>query len=338
MRRRAARGLFHALTSPDHIAAAVVRTVRGKRRRPDVAAFLLDLEGHERTVLARLADGTWSPQRPTLLLLRDPKPRVIAKSTVADRVVHSAVALLLEPVILRSASEADFACRPAYGTHRAVLALQRAMRDHRFVLHLDIRSYFPSVRPEIVAQQVRGKIDDPAFVAVVERILESGRGLYDTPAARRFAHIDPDWPPPGRGLPMGSVTSQLFATHLHLQDFDHEVKRRWKVAGYLRYVDDLFLFADSRARLRGLRQDVAAWLAAERDLRLKHPNAPVLPCAGHLDALGARIRRQAIEPLPEAFARLRACLWEWARGRHRNAPREGMQRALASRLGGMFRL
>lgn len=67
-----------------------------------------------------------------------------------------------------------------------------------------------------------------------------------------------------------------------------------------------FLFADRRADLRRARDDIAAYLAEERRLRLKSPHARIRSCAGTLDGLGARIRRDGIEPRPRAFARLRA--------------------------------
>lgn len=338
MRHRASDGLFARLVSPEHIDAAVTRTTRGKLRRPDVAAFLVDRERHVVAITRALGNATWRPSPYSLLCLRDPKPRLIARASVADRVVHSAVAMLLEPLILRSASEADFACRKGFGTHRARLRLLRAMREHRFALHLDVRSYFPSVVPEGVQAQLRRFTCDEDLLNVVAAILACGRGIYDTPRARRFAHIDPDWPPPGRGLPMGSVTSQLFATHLYLQRFDHDVKRRMGVTGYLRYVDDIFVFADSRARLRALREEIGRVLGADYELRLKHPSAPVLSCRGHLDALGARIRRTGIEPLPEAMARMRALCWDWVRERGPVRTRAALERSVAARMGLLFGL
>lgn len=306
--------LFARLTEPDHLAAAAERTVRGKRGRADVAWFLFDRERQLRTIGERLAGGTWAPQRFRLLLLRDPKPRVIARATVPDRVVHSALAMLLEPIVLRSASETDFACRAAaggrrFGQHRAVLRLLRGLRAHRFVLHLDVKSYFPSIDLDLLRTQLARRVRDAAFLGVLDRVLRSGAGLYDSPVARRHARLDADWPPRGIGLPMGAVTSQLLAAHLYLQAFDHWVKRSLRVPTYVRYVDDMFLLGDSRAELRAWRAAVAEYLWDHLHLRLKHDSAPVLPCRGHLDGLGVRIRRGGLEPLPVTWRRLRNRLW-----------------------------
>ncbi|MBK8979835.1 MAG: RNA-directed DNA polymerase [Planctomycetes bacterium] len=297
-----------ALCDPDRFDAAVTLAVRGKRRRADVAWFLFERDRNVARLTAALANGTWRPGRFDALRIRDPKPRVIARASVADRIVQTAVAQLIAPGFLRSASEIDFACRAGFGTHRAILALLHAVRRHRFAVHLDVRSYFPSIELERLTTLIARRVRDRGLRVVIDRILAAGRGFYDPPAVRRDAGIAPDWPPAGRGLPIGAVTSQLFAAHVYLQELDHRVKRVLRVPAAVRYVDDLFLFGDRRADLRAWRSDVAEWCLAERGLRLKHPQARILSCAGHLDALGVRIRRDGIEPGARAWRRLRVRL------------------------------
>ena len=64
------------------------------------------------------------------------------------------------------------------------------------------------------------------------------------------------------------------------------------------------LFAGRRADLLAARREIARWLDAERGLRLKHPNARVLSCRGHLDALGYRITREGLTARPRALRRM----------------------------------
>ncbi|MCP4654193.1 MAG: hypothetical protein GY856_02120 [bacterium] len=149
-----------------------------------------------------------------------------------------------------------------------------------------------------------GRLREIGRMVVGWRVLETGRGLYDSPHARALAGINHAWPPPGRGLPIGAYTSQLFAAHVYLHEFDHFVKRTLKIPGYARYVDDLFFFGDRRADLRHWRSEVAGWLCERRSLRLKRPQARILSCRGHLDALGYRIRREGVQALPRALRRI----------------------------------
>lgn len=198
----------------------------------------------------------------------------------------------------------DFACRPGFGTHRAVLALRGAMRRHRFAVHLDVRAFFPSVDLDILRRLLTARIDDPALMAVLDLVFECGRSVYTDPEVRRFARLTDDWPPPGRGLPIGASTSQLLATHVYLMALDHHIKRVLKVPSYVRYGDDICCFGDRRADLRAWRAAIGQWLWDERGLRLKHPEARILSCAGHLDALGHRVQRTGVEPLGRARRRL----------------------------------
>lgn len=210
---------------------------------------------------------------------------MIARTLVEDRIAHAAIALLLEEAWGPRLLPCDMACRRGFGAHRAQLAVQRGMRQHRFAVHLDVRAYFPSIELTSLRTVLRRRIRDERFLAVLDQVLAAGAGLIDDPWLRQFFRVGPEWPPPGRGLPVGAYTSQVLATHVVLCDLDHHLKRTLKVPTYVRYVDDLFLFGDRRADLRRWRAAVGAWLRDERDLRLKHPEALVLAGAGTLRAL-----------------------------------------------------
>jgi len=326
---RTTRNLFPRLVSEDFLEEAAERTTRGKRRRCDVARFLFRREEILERLRSALSDGTWRPDGFRVRCLQDPKPRAIAHSTVEDRVVHAALACLLEPVLSRSLLPDTFACRAGFGTHRASLRVQELLGLHRFAVHLDIRCFFPSVDLEILQALLAARIRDPPFLDVLSRVLEAGRGLYDPAPIRAFAGFTPDWPPPRQGLPIGAWTSQILASHLYLDALDHHVKRDLKVPGYVRYCDDILLFGDRRADLRTWRSAVGAWLENERRVRLKHPQARILACAGHLDALGLRITRDLVRPRARALRRLRATVGQHMRG----VAGVDVQRSLASRLG-----
>ncbi len=159
-------------------------------------------------------------------------------------------------------------------------------------------------------------------------------GAGGSAEARRWAGLTEAWPPPGRGLPIGAYTSQVLAAWLYLDGLDHYVKRTLKVPGYVRYVDDLFLFGRARGELRRWRREVGAWLWTERGLKLKHPDARVLSCAGHLDALGQRVTRRGIEPRPRSLKRLARAAAAEARGGSGRQP--SFERPLPARIGSVM--
>jgi hypothetical protein len=69
-----------------------------------------------------------------------------------------------------------------------------------------------------------------------------------------------------------------------MDPFDHFVKRELKCKGYVRYVDDMLLFADDKATLWAWREAVVAKLA---ELRLTiHPAAHPRPVTEGIPFLG----------------------------------------------------
>ena len=306
-----------ATCAPAALMRAVREAARGKRGRRDVAAFLLDGEAHVARLAATLAQATWRPSPIEVMEIRDPKPRVIARPSFEDRVVHRAMVDALDVAWASRIAPGDVACRPGHGTHRAVLRIADAMRRHRFVVHLDVRAYFPSIDHEHLDRALARRVRDPAWSRLCMRLCAQGPPLYARPEVRAHARLTADWPPPGRGLPIGTSLSQYLAAHVYLNAFDHWVARELRVGAYQRYVDDLFVFGDRRADLRAWRRAIAEWLLAHRGLRLKYPEARILSCAGHVDALGYRLGRHERTPLPAVARRLSRRTEDCLRGRSR---------------------
>ena len=90
-----------------------------------------------------------------------------------------------------------------------------------------------------------------------------------------------------KGLPIGNLTSQFFA-NVYLDRLDHYLKEELNCKHYIRYMDDMVVFDDSKAHLREVR---AAMIEALERLRLKvhRSRAQVWPVTQGTDWLGYRI-------------------------------------------------
>jgi hypothetical protein len=66
-----------------------------------------------------------------------------------------------------------------------------------------------------------------------------------------------------RGVPIGNLTSQFFG-NFYLNDLDHLIKDAWGEPAYLRYMDDLALFGDSKTHLWQRLQQMREFLRQER--------------------------------------------------------------------------
>jgi hypothetical protein len=296
--------LFAQVIAASNLWSAWLEFRRGKRRRPSVRAFELEADREVFRLRRQLVTGDWCPGSFRLLVVREPKRRLIAAAPVCDRVVHHACYRVLAPLLDGGLVAHTYACLPGRGSHRALLAFQSAQRRYRWLLHLDVRHYFLSIDRGILLELMACRIKDPALLALLERIAEGGRGLYQAAAVREILGLEPGFPPHGCGLPIGNLTSQWWGNH-YLSGLDHFVKRELKIPHAQRYMDDVSLFSDSRSQLEEAREAIGEWLRQARRLRLKKPTAAVQPTRRQVLYLGHWVDTGQIRPGPTALRRAR---------------------------------
>lgn len=74
----------------------------------------------------------------------------------------------------------------------------------------------------------------------------------------------------GQGLPLGNLTSQLFA-NVYLNEFDRFMKHKIKAEFYIRYADDFVILSDSQNWLEDQVAIIKDFLLAKLKLEI-HPN------------------------------------------------------------------
>lgn len=74
----------------------------------------------------------------------------------------------------------------------------------------------------------------------------------------------------GRGIPIGNLTSQLFA-NIYLNELDLFIKHRLKIRCYIRYADDFVIFTQNKEHLKVLIPKIEKFLNNKLKLRI-HPN------------------------------------------------------------------
>ncbi|MEJ1374698.1 MAG: reverse transcriptase domain-containing protein [Candidatus Sedimenticola sp. (ex Thyasira tokunagai)] len=259
-----AAGAFSELTAWGNLLSAYHGAGKGKRSRGEVAAFEYRLEEHLLGLQTSLLEGTWRPGGYHSFLIHDPKQRLISAAPFADRVVHHALCNIIEPDFERSFVEESFANRKGKGNHSAIALAQRHARRYPYVLSLDIRKFFPNIDHAVLFSLLSGKIEDRRVLRLIQLILDSGDGIFnDASTGTLFPGddlLDLLWP---RGLPIGNLTSQFWA-NVYLNPLDHFIKRELRCKGYVRYVDDLLLFADDKAQLWEWRQRLVERLSRYR--------------------------------------------------------------------------
>ena len=253
--------LYHSyddIISLENLLEAWKEFLRGKRNKKDVQEFQLHLMDNVISLHNDLKDKTYSHGPYHAFNISDPKPRNIHKASVRDRLLHHAVYRVLYPYFDKKFISDSYSCRLNKGTHRAINQFRKYYRKvsknntkQCWVLKCDIKKFFISIDHSILLQILEKHIKDQDTILLLKRIITS----FET-----F---------PGKGLPLGNLTSQLLV-NIYMNEFDHFVKRELKVKYYIRYADDFVVFASGREyliRFLHLFQDFLV-----RDLKLSlHP-------------------------------------------------------------------
>ncbi len=310
--------LWPRLTSFTNLLLAFRKASRGKRGKPEVAEFEFNLEPNLFQLQEELKKGEYQPGKYHSFYIHDPKKRLISAAPFRDRVVHHALCNLIEPLFERKFIFDTYANRRGKGTHKALDRCTHYMRRFAYVLPLDVRQFFPSIDHQLLYAALARTIADERTLDLCARILAGGQGVlageYDMvyfPGDDLFAAARP------RGLPIGNLTSQFWA-NVYLNEFDHFVKRELKCKGYVRYVDDMRLFAGDKATLHAWRNEVVAFLAELR-LTVHENSAQPRPTASGVPFLGFTIfpdhRRLKRRKVVNARRKLRGLLVKYHAGR-----------------------
>jgi retron-type reverse transcriptase len=280
--------LWEAVTAFENLLLAWRKARRGKRDRPVVAAFEYDLEANVLALQAELRDGSYRPGPYASFTIHEPKRRLISAAPFRDRVVHHALMNVIGPLFERQFIFDTYANRVGKGTHAALDRCTAYLRRFAYVLPLDVRQFFPAVDHAILLEILGRTLADAQVLELITRIVAGGAGVQAAEYEMRYFPGDDlfavNRP---RGLPIGNLTSQFWA-NVYLNGLDHFVKRELKCRGYVRYVDDLLLFADDKATLHAWRAAVIAHLAGLR-LTVHENSAQPRPCRVGLPFLGFQV-------------------------------------------------
>ena len=174
----------------------------------------------------------WGPYKE--FYVSDPKRRKISSAPFIDRVAHRAIYNVLNPVLDKRLIEKSYACRDGKGNGRAVRDLFMALYhlDEFWAVKLDVAKYFSSIHHGRLMGKLFSFLPDESLVGLIKGLLKNH------PA---HAH--------GVGLPLGNLTSQIFA-NFYLAELDDALTELLD-GRYFRYMDDIVILAKSEAEARG---------------------------------------------------------------------------------------
>lgn len=258
--------LIDRIADIDNLRDALAKTSSGKR----MTWGYLEFKEYAELNLERLQDeiisGTWRQGGFREFIVYEPKPRSIHALEFKDRVAQHALVNVIGPIFEKTLMPGTFACREGMGTHAGVRHVQAGLRrtGATHFLKTDYSKFFPSVNRTVLHELIRKKISCPQTLNLIEAML----------------------PSQGNGLPIGSLTSQLFA-NVYGGEVDRFMHFKLGAKEWTRYMDDIVVLSSNPYELRHWFEDIEQFSMDRLGLRMS--KWQISPVTRGINFLGYRI-------------------------------------------------
>jgi len=249
--------------------------LRGKQGKKDVIKFQAELAGNIVSLYSDLKNKTYIHGPYSVFNISDPKPRIIHKATVRDRVLHH---LIYKELYWYSHSRFiydSYSCRVGKGTHRALNRFRSFARkvseNHTqtcFILKCDIKKFFANIDHDVLMRTLKRHIADADILWLINQVISSFNMAI-----------------PRIGLPLGNLTSQLLA-NVYMHEFDMYIKQELRIKYYIRYADDFAIMSQDRNWLEETLPKIRDFLFDNLKLQLHPDKVSIKTFASGVDFLG----------------------------------------------------
>lgn len=263
---------------------------KNNRYKMSVTRFDFFLESNLFKLQQELVTGSYTTKPYKHFVVTDPKRRQIAAPDFRDRVVQHALVSEIEPLFDKGFINDAYACRKNKGTHFAQKRVKKFLQAARsvygkdkelYVLKCDIKKFFPSISWDILLGILKKKITCTRTILLIKKIVTSHEVYGDPNLKTKNPQLslferdnllnieDVISISERKGLPIGNLTSQLFA-NVYLNELDQFVKNILRERWYGRYMDDFFVISGDKKHLLEIKEKIREFLREKLKLTL-HP-------------------------------------------------------------------
>ncbi len=268
---------------------AYYRCRNNKRNTINALAFEMDYENNLIQLCEEINNGTYAVGKSIAFIVNKPVKREIFAADFRDRIVHHWLSSKLNPLFENQFIFDSYACRVNKGTHVGVRridgfikACSKNYSTDCYVLKLDVLGFFMHINRGVLFKRLEQFIREKYKPTDSDLVVEiSQKIIFNDPTKKCILKGDKNnwnglpknkslfYSPPNCGLPIGNLTSQLFA-NFYMDRFDHFIKHELGIRYYGRYVDDFVIIHAEREYLKSLLPLVSHFLQSTLQLTL-HP-------------------------------------------------------------------
>ena len=267
--------IFDHITSVQNLFRAWKEFKKGKNKKTDIITFALNLENNIFSLRDELISGSWICGGYKKFSIKDPKPRIIHKAIVRDRLLYQAIYQVLYPIFDETFIFDSYSSRNGKGIHAGVkrlsVFLQKLSKNYTkpvYALKCDIKKFFDSIDHIVLLDLIKEKVDCQYTLKLIEKVISSFQKS------------------PEKGLPLGNVTSQIFA-NVYMNNFDWYIKRNLDIKYYLRYNDDFVILSSDKNTLVHNIRYIVCYLNSNLKLSLHPDKILIRKLYQGIDFLGA---------------------------------------------------
>lgn len=221
--------LIERIGAIENLRDAYERTARGKRATFGFLEFKEYAQANLSLMSEVILDGAWVQGPYREFTIYEPKSRLISALDFKDRLAQHALVNIIGPIFDKTLMPQTFACRRGMGTHAGVRFIQASLRrtQAKYYLKTDYAKFFYSIDRPILHTMIECKVSCPLTLKLIRTMV----------------------PNIGHGLPIGSLTSQLFA-NVYGNAVDRWIHFDLGHRCWARYMDDIVILGNDLERLK----------------------------------------------------------------------------------------
>lgn len=248
---------------------------KGKSNKKDILEFEYYLEDNIWGLYQELSSFSYKHSDYQNFCISDTKKRSINNAKMKDKIVHMILFRHLNDSLEKKFIHHLYSSRKNKGVHKMLVYINKCSQNvfydrSCFILHLDVKKYFESVDHFILKKLLFPYLQTKELIYFADQIIDS------------FQYVE------HKGIPLGNITSQLFA-NLYLSDLDWFIVKNLGCSMYARYNDDMFVVSGDREFLVGVSVSIQNWIYKNRLLLIPKEKTHLYKFITGVPVLGYKI-------------------------------------------------